>query len=67
LQRPARYYLRQNWRKWAIEALEKPLRVEEEPDGRIRRWICVPELHRHLRVVFLEDGETLHNMMKNNI
>jgi hypothetical protein len=26
-----------------------------------RNWIYVPELGKHLRIVTLEDGETVHN------
>jgi hypothetical protein len=37
------------------------VRREVQPDGRIRFWVHVPELERHLRVVTLEDGETVHN------
>lgn len=32
-----------------------------QPDGRIRVWLYIPEERKYLRVVFLEDGETLHN------
>ena len=32
-----------------------------QPDGRVRVWLYIPEENRYLRVVFLEDGETLHN------
>lgn len=30
-------------------------------DGRIRFWKFIPELGKYLRVVTLEDGETVHN------
>jgi hypothetical protein len=30
-------------------------------DGRIRHWVFIAELGKHLRVVTLEDGETAHN------
>jgi hypothetical protein len=47
---------------WCLAALQNPLRTEkQDADGRIRHWIFVPELNRHLRVVTLEDGVTLHN------
>jgi len=53
-----RPYLRQDW----IEAaLTFPLRRELQPDGRVRYWIWVTEVDRYLRVVTLEDGETVHN------
>ncbi len=46
---------------WCQEALERPLRRETQPDGRIRHWIYVEEIDKFLRVVTLEDGETVHN------
>ena len=45
--------------------IEHPLRRETQPDGRLRVWgeVCLPgeAETRILRVVLLEDGETLHN------
>lgn len=39
-----------------------PIREHIQDDGRIRRWIQVPEMgSRYLRVVLLPDGETVHN------
>ena len=39
-----------------------PLREELQTDGRIRRWGRIPEMgDRALRVIPLEDGETVHN------
>jgi hypothetical protein len=33
-----------------------------QADGRIRRWVRVPEMdNRYLRVILLSDGETVHN------
>jgi hypothetical protein len=33
-----------------------------QEDGRIRRWAPIREMEsRHLRVVLLPDGETVHN------
>ena len=33
-----------------------------QSDGRIKRWAQIPEAeNRYLRVVLLEDGETVHN------
>lgn len=33
-------------------------------DGRIRRWGRIPEAgERYLRVILLEDGETVHNAL----
>jgi hypothetical protein len=48
--------------KRCLAALANPVRREIQPeDGRVRYWIFVPELGRHLRVVTLPDGVTLHN------
>lgn len=47
--------------EWIICAIRNPLRVEVQSDGRIRKWCCVMEMDKHLRVILLEDGETVHN------
>ena len=53
-----RPYLRLEW----IEAvLRSPTRRELQADGRIRFWGYIVPLGRWLRVVTLEDGETVHN------
>lgn len=42
--------------------MQDPVRESVQKDGRIRRWALVPEMeNRYLRVVLLEDGETVHN------
>lgn len=57
--RPDRAVIRDEWIEQAIVA---PLREHIQADGRIRRWIQVPEMdNRYLRVILLEDGETIHN------
>lgn len=39
-----------------------PLREEIQSDGRIRRWVRIPEFeNRSLRVILLPDGRTVHN------
>ena len=48
--------------EWIVRAIRHPLREERQADGRIRRWARVPEMeNRALRVILLEDGETVHN------
>jgi hypothetical protein len=42
-------------------ALAAPSRWPMQPDGRVRHWAFIPELGHWLRVVLLEDGETVHN------
>ena len=48
-------------REWCERALREPVRREQQADGRVRYWFYVQELGRFLRVVTLEDGETVLN------
>lgn len=52
-------------RDWCLEVIAAPLRREAQADGRIRFWgRIVPAGEgrpRYLRVVTLDDGETVHN------
>jgi hypothetical protein len=52
-------------REWCLSVIENPIRREIQADGRIRFWgrIQKPDKtqSRFLRVVTLEDGETVHN------
>ncbi len=48
--------------EWIERVIQNPLREERQFDGRIRRWARIPEMdNRALRVILLEDGETIHN------
>jgi hypothetical protein len=47
--------------EWILSAIEHPLREQVQLDGRIRRWAYVASEARYLRVILLEDGETVHN------
>lgn len=58
-QRPDRAIIRDEWIRLV---LEHPIREVVQQDGRIRRWARIVEMDgRHLRVVLLADGETVHN------
>jgi len=47
---------------WIERAIRAPIREEVQSDGRIRRWVRIPELeNRALRVILLEDAQTVHN------
>jgi hypothetical protein len=49
-------------REWCERVLREPIRRDTQPDGRIRWWGIIEEWNgRVLRVVTLEDGETVHN------
>ncbi|HMB53196.1 MAG TPA: hypothetical protein VKU40_07765 [Thermoanaerobaculia bacterium] len=48
--------------RWIERVLTAPLHRKVQNDGRIRLWGRVEEAKgRFLRVVVLEDGETVHN------
>ena len=50
---------------WCVKVIYAPLRQERQTDGRLRFWGQVTPpgeaQPRYLRVVTLEDGETIHN------
>ena len=56
--RPGRAQINEEWIKAVIENPEK---VEIQSDGRIRKWARISEVGKYLRVILLEDGETVHN------
>lgn len=57
-QRPDRTIIKD---EWILEAVNNPLRTEVQADGRIRKWAYIKEIGKYLRVILLEDGETIHN------
>jgi len=46
---------------WIESVIAKPDKVKIQFDGRIRKWAKILETGKYLRVVLLEDGETVHN------
>jgi hypothetical protein len=52
-------------RRWCAQVLAAPIRRERQTDGRVRYWGAVVDPRdnrtRILRVVTLQDGETIHN------
>ena len=57
--RPDRAIIKDEWIQRAIQCPESE---QVQADGRIRRWARIDEMNgRYLRVVLLEDGETVHN------
>ena len=57
--RPDRSSIQLDWIKRVVTA---PEREVIQQDGRIRRWARIPQAgDRWLRVVLLDDGETVHN------
>jgi len=47
--------------EWIKSVVENPGKVEVQSDGRIRKWGKISEAGKYLRVILLEDGETIHN------
>jgi len=58
-QRPDRQAIRLDW---IAQVIANPLRKHIQDDGRIRLWAAIEQAEgRYLRIVLLEDGETVHN------
>lgn len=46
---------------WIQRVIDHPEKEHIEANGRIRRWARIDEVGKYLRVILLEDGETVHN------
>lgn len=47
--------------EWILRAIRSPVAELVQRDGRVRRWVYIPEEGRYLRVILLADGRTVHN------
>ena len=48
--------------EWIEQAVDHPIWEVIQQDGRIRRWCAIGAMGgRHLRIVLLPDGQTVHN------
>ncbi len=47
--------------EWILKVIKEPAKTEVQSDGRIRKWSFIEEAGKYLRVILLEDGETVHN------
>lgn len=48
--------------EWITRVVRNPVKTETQSDGRIRMWAKIDQAGgRYLRVVLLDDGETVHN------
>jgi hypothetical protein len=56
--RSDRVYIKEKWIKFVVE---NPIKIEIQSDKRIRKWAKIEEVEKYLRVILLEDGETVHN------
>ena len=49
-------------KEWCIRVVENPIKSEPQEKNQFRFWGEIPELEgRYLRVITLEDKETIHN------
>jgi len=48
--------------EWIERAIKSPIRTNVQSDGRVKKWTWIPEEEKFLRVILLEDGETVHNV-----
>jgi hypothetical protein len=56
--RPDRASIKDEWIMFVIHNSEKTL---IQADGRVKKWAKISEVDKYLRVILLEDGETIHN------
>jgi hypothetical protein len=47
--------------RWILDVVAHPLQTVVQTDGRIKKWGFIGEADKYLRVIMLEDGETVHN------
>ena len=47
--------------EWIENVISKPLVKIIQSDGRIKLWGKIAEVNKYLRVILLDDGETIHN------
>ena len=47
--------------EWIEQTVKNADYTEVQSDGRIRKWKKIEDQGKFLRVVLLEDGETIHN------
>ena len=48
--------------EWITGTINSPMKTDSQSDGRIRKWGYIEEVGKYLRVILLEDGETIHNV-----
>jgi len=56
--RPDRASIKEDW---ISKTIDNPLKTEVQTDGKIRKWCYIEEAEKYLRVILLEDGETIQN------
>lgn len=57
-QRPDRIIIKE---AWISKTIINAIKTEVQADGRIRKWSYIEDIGKYLRVILMEDGETVHN------
>lgn len=47
--------------EWIEPAFNKPDFEETQTDRRIRKWVYINEVNKYLRIVVLDDNQSIHN------
>jgi hypothetical protein len=47
--------------EWIEEVVAHPIKSRRQADGRFKKWGFIKEEGKYLRVILLEDEETVHN------
>lgn len=47
--------------EWISHVVDRPEKTEVQSDGRMRKWARIADTGKFLRVILLEDGQTVHN------
>ncbi|MEI7824867.1 MAG: hypothetical protein WCI01_06175 [Chlorobiaceae bacterium] len=47
--------------EWICFVVENPEKTVIQSDGRVKKWAYIEDAGKVLRVILLEDGETVHN------
>jgi hypothetical protein len=47
--------------EWIEFVIKHPSKTVIQSDGRIKKWAKISGVGKYLRVILLEDGETVHN------
>ena len=47
--------------EWIEHVIACPIKTQRQTDGRFKKWGFIQEEGKYLRVILLEDEETVHN------
>jgi hypothetical protein len=47
--------------EWIENVVVNPIKTQRQAAGRFKKWGFIQEEEKYLRVILLEDGETVHN------